>query len=183
MLQQQGAHETARFVELVVKLWSMLNVRTTQVGIMKNDLNRESFSCVHDTRLTFIQDIEQDMATMFKQMETSSASTHTRVMGLTCDTGNALHVTLNGLAALIPELLTKMRYVLTAELQSDRLEGEFGIYRQSSGGNYHISALQVFNGLSFQRLKLFYKLDVQKQSVHVTDQCCTVALTDEELDR
>ena len=107
------------------------------------------------------------MATIFKQKDTTSASTHTRVMGLTCDIGNALHVTLNGLAALIPELLTKMMYVLTTELQSDRLEGEFGIYRQSSGRNYHISALQVFNGLLFERLELFHKLDVQKQSVHV----------------
>ena len=75
-----------------------------------------------------------------------------------------------------------MMYVLTVELQSDRLEGEFGIYRQSSWGNYHISALQVFDRLSFQWLKLFHKLDIQKQSVHVTGQCCSVALTDEELD-
>ena len=43
-------------IKLVVKLWSMLNVRTNEVGIMKNDLNREPFNCVHNTRLTFIQD-------------------------------------------------------------------------------------------------------------------------------
>ena len=75
-----------------------------------------------------------------------------------------------------------MSYVLTAELQSDRLEGEFGIYRQLSGGNFHISVLQVFNGLSFQRIKLFHKLEVEKQSAHENDQCCTMDITDSELD-
>ena len=143
LLRQQGAHETARFVELVMKLWSMLNIRTPSVGIMKNDMNREPFKNIDDARLGFMS----DMATMFKQMDTSSASQHTRVMGLTSDTSNALHMTLNGLTTLILKLLSKMSYVLTAELQSDRLEGEFGIYRQLSGGNFHISALQVFNGL------------------------------------
>ena len=107
-----------------------------------------------------------DIATMFKQLDTSSASQHTRVMGLTSDTSNALHMTLNGLTTLIQKLLSKMSYVLTTELQSDRLEGEFGIYRQLSGGNFHISALQVFNGLSFQRIELFHKLEVEKQSAH-----------------
>ena len=89
LLRQQGAHETARFVELVVKLWSMLNIRTPSVGIMKNDMNREPFKNIDDARLGFMS----DMATMFKQMDTSSASQHTRVMGLTSDTSNALHQT------------------------------------------------------------------------------------------
>ena len=178
LLRQQGAHETARFVELVVKLWSMLNIRTPSVGIMKNDMNREPFKNIDDARLGFMS----DMATMFKQMDTSSASQHTRVMGLTSDTSNALHMTLNGLTTLIQKLLSKMSYVLTAELQSDRLEGEFGIYRQLSGGKFHISALQVFNGLSFQRIKLFHKLEVEKQSAHENDQCCTMDITDSELD-
>ena len=136
---------------------------------MKNDLNREPFNCVHDTRLTFIPCLNK-----WKPHQHPPAHV---LRGLP-----ALHLTLNDMAALIPGLLTKMMYVLTAELQTDRHEGEFGIYRKSSGGNYHISALQVFNGLSFQRLKLFHELDVQKQSVRVTGQCCSVALTDEELD-
>ena len=86
---------------------------------MKNDMNREPFKNRDDARLGFMS----DMATMFKQMDTSSASQHTRVMGLTSDTSNALHMTLNGLTTLIQKLLSKMSYALTAELQSDRLEG------------------------------------------------------------
>ena len=63
-------------------------------------------------------------------MYTYSASTKTRKLGLTTDTSDALHVTLDGIISLIPILLTKMKYVLTAEFQSDRIEAEFGIYRQ-----------------------------------------------------
>ena len=33
--------------------------------------------------------------------------------------------------------------------QRDRTEDEFGIYRQLSRGNYHISVQQVLNGLTF----------------------------------
>ena len=36
-----------------------------------------------------------------------------------------------------------MTYVLTCEFLSDRIEAEFEIWRQLSGGNYHISMLQV----------------------------------------
>ena len=58
-----------------------------------------------------------------------------RVMCLTTDTSNALHLTLNGLVSLIKFLLKNgFSYVLPGNFQSDRLEGESGIYRQSAGG-------------------------------------------------
>ena len=82
---------------------------------------------------------------MFKEMDTYSASSHQRVMGLTSDTSDAIHITLHGIVNLTSELLEKMSYVLIGEFQSDRLEAEFGIYRQQSGGNFHISVQQVLN--------------------------------------
>ena len=36
--------------------------------------------------------------------------------------------------------------------QSDRLDGEFGIYRQSTNGCYYISLEQITNSLALQRL-------------------------------
>ena len=85
-----------------------------------------------------------------------------RVRGLTGDTSNALHVTLLGLVDLIKVLLDKHKYsyVLPGKFSSDRIEGEFGICRQSSGGNYLISAEQVINSLRLQRIKLYNKLDI-----------------------
>ena len=50
--------------------------------------------------------------------------------------------------------------MIAGKLQSDRLEAEFGIYRQSIGGNYLISVEQVLSSLSLQRLKMFHKLDI-----------------------
>ena len=102
-------------------------------------------------------------------METASAYIHIRVMWFTCDTGNVLHVTFNGLAALL-----RCSKVIPLKVTSE--------FIGSQAREIITSALQVFNGLSFQRLKIFQKLDIQKQSVHVTGQCCSVDLTDEELE-
>ena len=64
-----------------------------------------------------------------------------------------------------------MNYVLTNEFLSDRIEAEFGIWRQLSGGNYHISMQQVLSSLSFQRLKLFHKLQCESSSKHEGENC------------
>ena len=67
-------------------------------------------------------------------------------MGLTTDTSIALHITLNGICDVVQTLSRRgMKYVLTGHLQSDRIEAEFGIYRQQSGGKYNISVKQVVN--------------------------------------
>ena len=76
-----------------------------------------------------------------------------RMHSLIADTSNALHQTLSGLVALIKyKLDVWFKYVLPGKDQSDRIEAEFGIYRQSSGRNYCISTYQVYNGLKLQRL-------------------------------
>ena len=97
-----------------------------------------------------------------------------RVNGLTQETSNALHVTLLGMVDLIKTLLSlnHQKYVLPGKIQSDRIEAEFGKYRQSSDGNYMISTEQVFNSLRLQRLKLFSKLDIRLGEN--TSECCNV---------
>ena len=97
-----------------------------------------------------------------------------RLHSLTGDTSNALHQTLLGLVALIKyKLGVGFKYVLPGNDQSDRLEAEFGIYRQSSGGNYCISTYQVYNGLKLQRIKLYHKLEMsEKIHTNVIDECC-----------
>ena len=58
----------------------------------------------------------------------------TRMLWFTSETSNALHQTLTGIVGLVKCLLDAgCKYVLSGKIQSDRLEGEFGIYRQSSG--------------------------------------------------
>ena len=94
-----------------------------------------------------------------------------------------LHViTLNGMKTLIITLLDQgFTYVLPGEFQSDRIEAEFGIYRQSSGSNYYISVDQVQNALHLQRLKLFAKLEIEQQEFHQKKECCSAEFTEDEL--
>ena len=92
------------------------------------------------------------MGMSFKKMDNSVFGN--RIRGLTSDTSNALHQTLNGITSLIRNLLhcpdvqlCNDGYVLPGKLQSDRLEAEFGIIRDSSGGNFLIHAEQAINSL------------------------------------
>ena len=85
---------------------------------------------------------------------------------LTVDTSNALFITLTGISGLIKLLLSKgFNYVLPGTFQSDRLEGEFGVFRQSAGGCYYISFQQIVNSLTLQRLKLFNLFKIDKKIV------------------
>ena len=93
------------------------------------------FASSDDERFEFLK----SLAHMFKEMNTYSASSHGREMGLMTDTSNVLHITLLGICRVVQTLLAEgMKYVLARQLQSDRIEAEFGIYRQQSGGNYNI---------------------------------------------
>ena len=167
-LESKGFRDTAIFVKTVTNLWNCLNVKKKYSG--KN---------FDDIRFGNILNI----ALKFKEMDTSLSPYSGRVMCLATDTSKALFCTLIGLVSLIKLLLLDgFSYVLAGNFQSDRLEGEFGIYRQSSGGCYYISMQQVMNSLSLQRLKLYHKLDItQSVTSHSSKECCTTNMTDEEL--
>ena len=70
---------------------------------------------------------------------------------------------------------------MQGKIQSDRLEGEFGIYRQSSGGNYTISAEQFVSSSQLHRLKLFYKPEIHMEGSS-ENFCCETGLIDSEED-
>ena len=84
------------------------------------------------------------------------------------------YVTPNGIVDLTKTLLGKWAsYILLGDFQSDRLEGEFGVYRQSCCGNYYISFEQVRNALCLMhRIKLFDSLNITHVAEHSTDNCC-----------
>ena len=85
--------------------------------------DKKPITGANDQRLVY----SESLATMLKSMNTYSASSKARILGLTTDTSNQLHITLNEIIKLIPFLLTNINYVLTVEFQSDRFEGEFGL--------------------------------------------------------
>ena len=83
------------------------------------DEDRKSFTNANDQRLACLK----PLATIFKNLDTYSVSNKTRISRLT--TG----MEWNGILKLIVCLLTKIKSVLTMEFQSDRIEGDLGIYR------------------------------------------------------
>ena len=144
----------------------ILNIKSPEAGKHLNDPDREKIESKTDPRLDFLL----KMASSIKLMH--SGKRGARVKGLTGDTANAFHRTLHAMVYIIKKLLDLgFDYVLPGKIQSDRLEGEFGIYRCSSGGDYFITCEQVVNSLSMQRLKLYNKLDIQ-QSNDVERPCC-----------
>ena len=176
LIGKEGKEDTLKFVQYVTKMWNILNIRSPDTSYRLNDPNRKKFTDPSDPRLDFLL----KMSKMFKEMDSSLRGQ--RIRGLTGDTSNALHVTLLGLVDLIKVLLDKHKYsyVLPGKFSSDRIEGEFGICRQSSGGNYLISAEQVINSLRLQRIKLYNKLDIDGEKNLIENDCCEDPIVSEE---
>lgn len=102
---------------------------------------------------------------------------------MTSQTQQAFLQTLAGLIALTTDLLLihGFPYVLLGQFQSDKLEGEFGVYRQSSGGCYFISVEQLLCSARFRRMQLYSRLCELDASSHVPASCCATCLSDDEV--
>ena len=135
-LKLQGCHETATFIQTVLNWWNTVNVSGKGQNRRLNDPHRavqEPGSTSLDTFLGFFQ-------------EADSGHGATRIQCLTHDTKKALVQTMQGLVAVCNYLFTSgnFEYVLLREIQSDRLEGEFSVYRQSTGANSFMTTGDVF---------------------------------------
>lgn len=103
-------------------------------------------------------------------------------MYLTSQTSQALSLTLRGIVEVSKTLLRNgVDYVMTGDLNDERLEGEFGIFRGLNGGDYYMSGDQVQNALKLQRLKLFSLLEGDVFIEHTESNCCKRLLSEEEL--
>ena len=150
------------------------------VNIMKfyrHDREKYPVSEPNDERLDFLE----RMDTSLKLMDTAKRGQ--RIRGDTGDTANAWHVTLNGLADLVKSLLALgLKYICIGKMQSDRLEGEFGVIRQLSGGNYWISVEQIISSLTSRRMKLYHKLKLETVDSVGQVECCKQSLDDRDGD-
>ena len=104
-------------------------------------------------------------------------------MSLSSETRSSLSLTLSAMIRMTKSLLdTTHHYVCLGQFQADRLEAEFGIYRQMSGGNYFVSVEQVLCSLQLRRLKLFDQLETTPETSLRQSECCTSDLSDFELE-
>ena len=121
---------TIKFVERILKMWKILNVRTVGKDIRHNNDLEAVINSPDDSRLQHLL----GMADWF--LEIGKKPGGKRQKTLTKDTSAALYHTLNGLAELTKQLLAtpSHKYVMIGEFCSDPLEKEFGKLRQGSGG-------------------------------------------------
>ena len=79
---------------------------------------------------------------------------------LTHDTKKALKQTMGGQIAVCQYLFEKgFKYVPLRHLQSDRIEGEFAVYRQSTGANMFMISSDVFNAFKSRLTKMAATLE------------------------
>ena len=156
----RGHSETARFAQLVCRMIKVLNVKHPETGKRLLDPDEAKFVNADDSRF----DLLKKMVGMFKSMGNQHSRYPGRVMHLTEQTSNALDVSIIGIHALIKLLLDKgMSYCLPGEFQSNRIEGEFGTWRQMNGGNYYMLMDNIQSCMKLQRLKLFSKFQEENK--------------------
>ena len=130
-LQLEGKVETAAFIQDVLSWWKIVNVSAKSENVRFNDQDRvvQTPSCSNLSK--------------YIQLFTHSTSGQgpKRVHSLTHDTRKALIQTTEGLQAVCNFLYAEgMEYVCLKDMQSDKIESEFGIYRQSTGSNFFMTA-------------------------------------------
>ena len=121
------------------------------------------------------------MATSLKLVDTSKKGQ--RVQGLTSQTANACHVSLLGMVDLAKTLhALGMKYVSFRKIQSDCLEGEYGIIRHLIGASYHISMEQVISSVSLRRMKVYNKCEMHGDEIVSNESVCCAGNVQEKDD-
>ena len=102
---------------------------------------------------------------------------------VTHDTKKALAQTMQGLTCFCEHLLTHagFQYVLFRELQSDRIEGEFSVYRQLTGANAFVTSGDVLTACK-KRLARYAasNLETLEVTVETMAHTCVATVIDAE---
>ena len=133
-----------------------MNINNTTKHIYKNNVDMKPFYDDSDPRLLFLQ----KFSNWLDIWENDNRFTHK----LSKETFFSLKFTARSLVSLIKYLLKTLEftYLLTAKFQTDCLEARFGLYRQSSGGNYHVTLQQIIETEKKIRARNFIILNGKK---------------------
>ena len=152
--------DTLKFLKMIRLFWNILNIRTPTIGIRKRDEALKPIMSVEDDRIRFLK----EFANLLRVWNGNSS-----FVGFSNETNTAAQQTCHAIIELITYLKGKgFTYILTGLFQSDPIEKRFGIYRQMSGGNYHISVRQIFE--SERKIKMQSLLKYQDfDTLHVLE--------------
>ena len=143
-LRLRGKHQTADFIQQVLTWWKMVNVKTIGESSRFRDPDRS----VQEADFTKLQ----GYLVLFKNAVSGQGAN--RVCSITHDTKKAMIQTLEGFIGITKYLMNHgFRYVLLGSLQSDRIEGEFSVYRHSTGSNLFMASADVISAFKRRLVK------------------------------
>lgn len=123
-LKLVGDDETFLYLNAMVNMWKVFNVKNATTYNRLNDPMRAPINKLDHPNLIFLSKLAESV----KKMKGGRGAA--RCKSLTSETRNALIVTLTGIIEICGKLLSSdFKFVLLGKFQSDRLEGEFGVYR------------------------------------------------------
>ncbi|XP_043218350.1 uncharacterized protein LOC122379861 [Amphibalanus amphitrite] len=140
--------QTADFLEMLKKWFSIVNVKTPYTHVRLRDSIRAPPSREEKCGLKYLADFG-------KMLE--AWQNRTGAGKMSADTTQAAIYTCRGLIGVTQYLLEKhgdlVHYVLLGKIQSDRIESRFGYLRKLAGGNFWASVRQFLEGEAVIRVK------------------------------
>ncbi|KAH8039520.1 hypothetical protein HPB51_007422 [Rhipicephalus microplus] len=151
-LHLAALQETATFIDLIVRWWSIVNVKTPEKGHRLRDVYQQP---VKDMSSLQVQYLDQFITWLDRWSRRG-----TTAGGLTKETYFALRLSTYSLIELSRYCLDELgfRYVLLGKFQTDCLEARFEKYRQMCGSHYNVSITEVFEAETKIRLQDTLKL-------------------------
>ncbi|XP_065298429.1 uncharacterized protein [Dermacentor albipictus] len=130
---------TATFIEIVVKWWKIVNVKTPSKGKRLLDKFQEP---VHPNENDIKIDFLRNLLAWLEEWKSKNLDSGT----LTRETHAAIDHTTYALVEFTKYCLEELKfsYVLLGKIQTDSLEERFGKYRMLAGSQYHVSIRQVY---------------------------------------
>ncbi|KAH7932844.1 hypothetical protein HPB49_003351 [Dermacentor silvarum] len=134
----QHAAATADFMKVIIRWWSIVNVKTPSKGFHHRNVYEEPMSHhTGDPKVAFLS----AFITWLDAWEFYMHDTGV----LTQETLSALRLSAQSFLELAKYCINELhfKYILLGKVQTDSLESRFGQYRQMAGGQYHISVRQL----------------------------------------
>ncbi|KAH8042027.1 hypothetical protein HPB51_019768 [Rhipicephalus microplus] len=131
--------ETASFIDVIVRWWKVVNVKTPFKGLrLRDDLQKPVYPSPFDPKVSFLNNV-LDWLEEWKERRADVCKLSDETLGALIQTTRAF---IEICAYCFEEL--KMSFVLLGKFQTDLLEERFGCYRRLAGSRYHLSARQIY---------------------------------------